>query len=236
MNDFLINAAGEFLLQDYGYGKVGPGYFNRQTMYFSTCTAGHNCLVIGGRDQRNAPEAKGVITHSQQHNGLVWLRSDATACYDGAVSVARELVLRQPGTATGKWGYVVVRDLVRTKTSEQFDFMLQPGGEVITQGSRFEIRGAKARLIGVVLSPAQATISLMPGLGDQVNVPCPFTLRIAAPTKATSAEFIVAFVPLAEGETAPQISSASSGTVRIGAEELSFNPVGTNAPTLTPVR
>lgn len=230
VNDFLINAAGEFLLQDYGYGKVGPGYFNRQTMYFSTCTAGHNCLVIGGRDQRNAPEAKGVITHSHEQDGLVWLRSDATACYDNASSMARELVLRQPGPGTGKWGYVLVRDLVRTSTPEQFDFMLQPGGEVITTGNRFEIRGAKARLIGVVLSPAQVTISLMPGLGEQVNVPRPFTMRIAAPAKATSAEFIVAFVPLAEGERAPEISMPSSDVVRIGKEDVVFSPNGTNAP------
>ena len=230
VNDFLLNAGGEFLLQDYGYGKVGPGYFNRETMYFSNATVGHNCLIIGGRNQRKGPDAKGVITHWKEQNNLLWLRSDATACYDNADSVARELVLRQPGAGTGRWGYVVVRDLARTPAPEQFDFMLQPGGEVLIDGSRFEIRGQKARLIGVVLAPQGATISLMPGLGEHINVPRPFTMRIAAPEKATSAQFIVAFVPLADGETAPDVSSPSAGVVRIGSDELVFSSDGTAAP------
>ncbi len=52
VNDFLLNVGGEWLLRDYGYGKVGPGYFNQEVDYFSNDTVGHNCLVIGGRNQR----------------------------------------------------------------------------------------------------------------------------------------------------------------------------------------
>mgnify|MGYP000241323381 CR=1 FL=1 len=59
---FLVNVGGEWLLHDYGYGKVGPGYFNRAVDYFSNDTAGHNCLVIGGRNQRKDDQSQGTIT------------------------------------------------------------------------------------------------------------------------------------------------------------------------------
>jgi hypothetical protein len=124
----------------------------------------------------------------------------------------------------------VVRDLARATKAGQFDFMLQPGGEVVTSGDSFEIRGQHARLIGKVLSPAGVTISLLPGLGENINVARPFTMRIAAPGKAQSVEFIVALAPLAEGEAAPEISSPSAGVVRIGGDELVFFPEGAKPP------
>jgi len=228
VNNFLLNAGGEWLLQDYGYGRVGPGYFNREVPYFSSRAAGHNCLVIGGAEQRKDPDSQGVITDGIEQDGVVWIRSDATAAYAGAESAVREFTVLPPRET--KWGAVVVRDLARTTEPQTFDFMLQPGGEVVVNGNRFEIRGQKARLVGVVLSPAEVTISLLPGLGEHINVPRPFTMRVAAAGKVTSVEFIVALVPLAEGEAAPAISSPSAGVVRIGEEELIFFPDGTKAP------
>ena len=125
---------------------------------------------------------------------------------------------------------MVVRDLARTPQAAQFDFMLQPGGEVVAHGDGFEIRTGHARLVGKVLSPAGVTISTMPGLGENINVPRPFALRIAAPGKAVSVEFIVALVPLAEGEATPEIGSPTLGVVRLGDDELTFFPDGTKPP------
>lgn len=230
VNDFLLNTGGEWLLQDYGYGKVGPGYFNRETIYFSVSTLGHNCLVIGGRDQRNAPDSLGTITHAAEQNGVVWLRSDATSAYEGAESVVRELVVIKPHPGTGKWGYVIVRDRARTKRPETYDFMLQPGGAVTPCGDCFEIRAKSARLVGRVLSPANTTLSLAPGLGEHVNVPSPFTLRIAAPDEATEVEFLVVLVPLAEGEVCPSVALLDGGTVQVGEDQIALSPCGEEIP------
>jgi hypothetical protein len=228
VNDFLLNAGGEWLLQDYGYGKVGPGYFDRGTIYFSVSTLGHNCLVIGGKDQRNAPDSLGTITHAEERDGLVWLRSDATPVYEGATSVVRELIVVKPHAGTGKWGHVIVRDRARAAQPETFDFMLQPGGEVIPCGDCFEIRGKAARLVGRVLSPSDVTLSLMPGLGEHVNVPAPFSLKLAAPA-ATEAEFVVVLVPLAEGESYPTVS-LEGGVVRVGGDRIVLSANGEDAP------
>jgi len=230
VNDFLLNAAGEFLLQDYGYGKVGPGYFNRETSYFSIATVGHNCLVIDGRDQFKEDFSLGEITHAEERDGVVWLRSDATACYDGAYSVVRELALVQPGPGTGKWGYVLVRDRARAHAPAQFDFMLQPGGELVMGEGRFEIRGKRARLVGVVLSPEEVALSAAPGYGENINVPQPFSLKIAAPAKRTEVEFLVVLVPLAVGETAPEVARIADG-LRVGTEVIAFSPDGKTPPT-----
>jgi hypothetical protein len=217
VNNFLLNAGGEWLLHDYGYGKVGPGYFNREVDYFSNDTAGHNCLVIGGRNQRKDRDSRGVITDATEANGVVRFRSDATAAYDGAESVVRALSLVMPHAGTGKWGYVVVHDRARTARPETFAFMLQPGGEVTTNGDTFEIAGEHARLAGKVLAPAGATMEVLPGIGEHVNVQHPRTLRIAAPGTATEMEFVVALVPLAEGETAPAVAMEADA-VRIGSD------------------
>jgi len=227
VNDFLVNAGGEWLLKDYGYGKVGPGYFDRGTIYFSVSTRGHNCLVIGGKDQR--PEGKGVITDAAEQEGAVWLRADATACYEGVESVVRELALVMPHSGTGKWGHVIVRDLARTKEPETFDFMLQPGGEVELSADGFLIRGKQARLVGKVLSPMGATMALAPGFGESINVDRPFSLRISAPGKARRVEFVVVLAPLAEGEAPPEIE-LRDGVVRVGEDRTAFSADGRSAP------
>ena len=230
VNDFLLNAGGEWLLQDYGYGKVGPGYFNRETSYFSVSTRGHNCLVIGGQDQRNAPDSMGTITHAEEHDGMVWLRSDATPVYEGAASVVRELVVVKPHAGTGKWGYVIVRDRARIAQPETFDFLLQPGGEVVPCGDCFEIKGKSARLVGGVLSPSNTTLSLAPGLGEHINVPSPFTLKIAASGEATEVEFLVVLVPLAEGEAYPAVALGQDGAVQVGEDRILLSPDGDGPP------
>jgi hypothetical protein len=69
------------------------------------------------------------------------------------------------------------------------------------------------------------------GIGDHINVENPKTLRISAPGKVKSMEFVVVLVPLAEGEAVPQISSPAKGVVQIGADTLTFSPAGTKPPT-----
>jgi len=244
VNNFLLNAGGEWLLRDYGYGKVGPGYFTKELSYFSNATAGHNCLVIGGKDQRKDPDSIGVITHAQERDGVVWFRSDATACYEGAKSVVRELTLVQPSPATGKWGWVVVRDRAilqdpsgaggKLLPHAKFDFMLQPGGKTEIDGDTFTIAGERARLFGKVIAPAGAALSLHPGLGERINVDSPLTLRISAPGQATSVEFIVSFIPLAPGEKEPEIAPLTGAIpgLRVGAQSLGFSPDTLSPPTL----
>jgi hypothetical protein len=105
VNNFLLNAGGEWLLQDYGYGKVGPGYFNREVTYFSGHAAGHNCLVLDEEDQRKEEDSKGVITDGVETDGVVWIRSDATAAYENMQSMVREWCAtwrgrRRPGSST----------------------------------------------------------------------------------------------------------------------------------------
>ena len=231
INNFLLNAGGEWLLHDYGYGEVGPGYFDRAVDYFSNDTAGHNCLVIGERNQRKDDASHGVITDGVERDGVIWFRSDATQAYDGVESVTRELALLRPHAGLGRWGAVVVRDLARTPQPETFDFMLQPGGEVSVDGDSFEIKGKSARLVGKVLSPANVRMEVRSGIGDHINVENPKTLRISAPGKVKSMEFVVVLVPLAEGEAVPQISSPAKGVVQIGADTLTFSPAGTKPPT-----
>jgi len=229
VNNFVLNAAGEWLLKDYGYGKVGPGYFSKEVSYFSNNTAGHNCLVIGGKDQRTEDDSIGTITEGAEHDGVVWFRSDATPCYEGAESVVRELALVKPHPGTGRWGYVIVRDLARTKSEETFDFMLQPGGEAETAGDTFTIAGKQARLFGKVLAPRGVTIQVLPGVGENINVDNPRTLRISAPGKTKEVEFVVVLVPLAEGEDAPEIMTRD-GAVCVGGDKITFSADGKTAP------
>lgn len=245
-NNFLLNAGGEWLLHDYGYGKVGPGYFNRAVAYFSNDTAGHNCLVVGGKNQRKDADSLGTLTDAAEQNGVVWFRSDATKAYAGAESVVREWALVRPHSSTGKWGYLVVRDRARFPTAQGFDFMLQPGAPVEYAGKRvgpgfseptveagsdrFVVRGERASLVGVVVSPRRAVMRAFPGLGN-VNVEEPLALRISAPSPVREIEFTVVFVPLAEGEQAPSIE-ALPGKVgaRVGEDRLVFDPEGTRPP------
>lgn len=257
VNDFLLNAGGEWLLRDYGYGKVGPGYFSKEIEYFSNNTAGHNCLVIGGRNQRRDDDSLGLITHAAEESGVIWFRSDATQAYQAAESVVRELALVRPHPGAGKWGYLVVRDRARVKDPQTFEFMLQPGGPVsfatlellggtvsVAQeagptectGDRFVIHGERAWLAGRVLAPAGVTMSVLPGIGEHVNVESPLTLRISAPGAAREMEFLVVLVPLAEGETAPDIEPLGKGQVgaKVGSDRLIFSAEGTAPPRLAP--
>jgi hypothetical protein len=232
VNDFLLNAGGEWLLRDYGYGEVGPGYFNKSTIYLSTGTWGHNCLVIGGRHQRLEGDSAGVITDAADADGLVWWRSDATKCYEGAESVVRDLMLLRPGAGTGKWGSVVVRDRARTSDPASFDFMLQPGGKVSLSTDGFLVEAAGARLAGRVLLPAGAALTTAAGFGGNINVADPLSLRIAAPGKSRQMEFLVVLVPLARGEKEPTIAKTGRG-VRIGTQEILFEDDGRPAPRLS---
>jgi hypothetical protein len=231
VNNFLLNAGGEWLLRDYGYGKVGPGYFNKSTIYLSTGTWGHNCLVIGGRHQRLAADSAGVITDAVDENGLLWWRSDATSCYEGAESVVRELMLLRPGNGTGKWGSVVIRDTARTSDASSYDFMLQPGGKVTLSGDGFLLEAAGARLVGRVLLPAGVTLTTAAGFGGNVNVDDPLSLRIAAPGTARQMEFLVVLVPLARDEKEPAIAYTDQ-VVRIGIREIRFEQDGRTRPRL----
>ncbi len=221
VNNFLLNAGGRWLLRDYGYGDVGPGYFNKNTIYFSTGTWGHNCLVIGGKHQRRDRDSVGVITDARDADGLLWWRSDATKCYEGAELVTRDLMLLRPGPGTGKWGSIVVRDLARTTAPSSFDFMLQPAGKVALEPAGFRVETADARLVGRVLSPAGAVLSLSDGIGGNINVTDPLSLRISTPGPANRVEFVVVLVPLAPGEQEPEIAG-SAALIRIGRRELAF--------------
>ena len=231
VNDFLLNAGGEWLLRDYGYGKVGPGYFNKSTIYLSTGTWGHNCLVIGGKHQRSEADSAGIITDAVDEKGMLWWRSDATRCYEGAESVIRDLVLIRPDGSSGKWGSVVVRDTARTSEATSFDFMLQPGGKVTVSGDTFLIEDPKARLVGRVLLPTGASMTTAPGFGGNINVDDPLSLRIAAPGRSRQMEFLVALVPLAPGEKEPTIAGTGR-SVRVGAREVVFDREGRVAPRL----
>ena len=231
VNNFLLNAGGQWLLRDYGYGKVGPGYFNKSTIYFSTGTWGHNCLVIGNRHQRREEDSIGVITDAVDSGGLLWWRSDATKCYAGADSVIRELVLIRPSPGTGKWGSVVIRDMARTSTPESYDFMLQPGGKVALVQGGFIIESPRARLIGHVLLPADARMSLSERVGGNINVDDPLSLRISSPAPAAQMEFLVVLVPLAPGEQEPTVTRTVDG-VRIGAQKLILTAGGGVVPRL----
>jgi hypothetical protein len=250
VNNFLLNAGGEWLLRDYGYGEVGPGYFGKEVDYFSNDTIGHNCLVIGGKNQRKDDASVGVITDAQEENGVVWFRSDATKCYQDAESVVREWALIRPHAGTGKWGYLVVRDRAKVAADATFEFVLQPGGPVtVTEvqvtsaptggsssgrctGDRFVIRGEKAWLAGRVLAPSGVVVSVEAGVGDHINVKEPLTLRIAAAASAKEVEFVVVFVPLADGESAPEIAALGGGKsgARIEDERIVFDPDGRRAP------
>ncbi len=231
VNNFLLNAGGQWLLRDYGYGKVGPGYFNKSTIYFSTGTWGHNCLVIDGRHQRRARDSVGMITDAVDAGGLLWWRSDATRCYEGAESAARELILVRPTSETGKWGAVVVRDLARTSASAAYDFMLQPGGRVTLKEEGFVVEASGARLVGRVLLPAGARMSVVEGVGGNVNVEEPLSLRISAPEATQQMEFLVILIPLAPGEIEPDIRQIREG-VRIGRRDLALSPDGRKPPRL----
>jgi|GEM_PF-2188095 len=229
VNNFLLNAGGEWLLRDYGYGEVGEGYFNREVIYFSNSTAAHNCLVIGEKHQRKGADSEGRITDAEESDGVVWFRSDATKAYEGAESVVRELALVLPHEGTGKWGYVVLRDRARTAAPETFDFMLNPGGEVAVNGDTFTIQCEKSRLVGKVIAPSGVTVEVLPGIGEHINVEDPRCLRIRAPEKAREVEFVVVLAPLAEGEEAPRIG-LSDGAVCVGEDRLALSPEGTAAP------
>ncbi len=231
VNDFLLNAGGEWLLRDYGYGKVGPGYFNKSIIYLSTGTWGHNCLVIGGKHQRSDADSAGVITDAVDENGLLWWRSEATMCYEGAESVVRELVLIRPDGNTGKWGSLAVHDTARTTDATSFDFMLQPGGKVTLSNDGFLIETARARLVGRVLLPAGASLTTAPGFGGNINVDDPLSLRIAAPGKNRQMEFLIVLVPLAPGEKEPTVAR-TGGSVRIGSREVLFDDQGRVPPRL----
>jgi len=232
VNNFLLNAGGEWLLRDYGYGKVGPGYFSKETIYFNTSTLSHNCLVIDGKDQRREDDSIGAITDAAEGDGAIWFRSDATKCYEGAESVVRELALVRPGEGAGRWGIVVVRDRARVSEAATFEFVLQPGGEVEIDGDTFTIQGEKARLVGRVLAPKGVSMSLALGVGERINVKDPLTLRIAAPGKAREVEFVVVLAPLAEGEEAPEVAGAEADGfgVRLGGEVIVFSAGGDAAP------
>jgi len=240
VNNFLLNAGGEWLLRDYGYGRVGGGYWDWTHVHFSQSTRAHNCLLIGGRNQRvgrwDGPELVGAgsgwITDADDRDGVVWLRSEATTAYEGALFVAREIVLVRPTQGTGKWGYVVVRDRARTEKPETFDFLLQPGAEVEVDGDRFVVRGKQATLLGRVLAPQGAIVEAVPGIGDEFNVDDPLTLRISAPSAVQEAEFLVALAPVAPGEETPRIEAVEGGVVGviIGYDRLFFSSDGKMRP------
>jgi len=232
VNNFLLNAGGEWLLRDYGYGKVGPGYFSKEAIYFNTSTLSHNCLVIDGKDQRREDDSVGAITDAAEGDGAIWFRSDATKCCEGAESVVRELALVRPGEGAGRWGIVVVRDRARVSEAATFEFVLQPGGEVEIDGDTFTIQGEKARLVGRVLAPKGVSMSLAPGVGERINVKDPLTLRIAAPEKAREMEFVVVLAPVAEGEEAPEVAGAEADGfgIRLGGEVIVFSAGGDTAP------
>ncbi len=232
VNNFLLNAGGDWLLRDYGYGKVGPGYFNKSVPYFSNSAYGHNCLVIDGHDQRRDEDSRGAITDARDENDVIWFRSDATKAYQAAESVVREIAFIVPHVITGKWGYVVVRDRARTAQPAIFEFMLQPGGPVKVAGDAFTIQCEKSRLVGRVVSPVGCKLDVVAGIGDQINVDSPLTLRIAAPSKSREVEFVVALVPLADGEVAPKIAAPqrSRPGVVVGNEVLVFSADGVQPP------
>ncbi len=231
VNNFLLNAGGRWLLRDYGYGKVGPGYFNKSTIYLSTGTWGHNCLVIDGKHQRRDDDSAGIITDAVDEGGLLWWRSDATRCYEGAESAVRELILVRPTSEAGKWGAVVVRDLARTSEPASYDFMLQPGGRVTLEKERFVVEAPGAHLVGRVLLPADARVRVVEGIGGNVNVEDPLSLRISAPEAARRMEFLVVLIPLAPGEEEPDIRQIREG-VRIGRHNLVLSPDGGKPPQL----
>jgi hypothetical protein len=231
VNNFLINVSGEWLLRDYGYGKVGPGYFNKQTIYFSTGTWGHNCLVIDKLHQRQDSDSIGRITDAVDTGELVWWRSDASHCYQGAESVVRELVMVRPARTGSKWGFVVVRDQAETFDPSTFDFVLQPGGRVSFSGNQFLIEGDDVRLVGRVLAPSKVEMSIKEGIGGNLNVEDPMSLRISAPGRLREAEFIVALVPLTPGEEPPQMAGVQGG-LQIGRTRLKLSPDGLSQPAL----
>jgi hypothetical protein len=234
VNNFLINVSGEWLLRDYGYGKVGPGYFNKQTIYFSTGTWGHNCLVIDKKHQRRDSESIGRITDAVDTGELVWWRSDASPCYSDADSVVRELVLVRPPAVGSEWGFVVVRDRAKTSSPSTFDFMLQPGGEVVVSGSQFRIQGKDTELAGKVLIPAKAEMTVEKGIGGNVNVDDPLSLRISSPDRSSETEFVVALLPLKAGEDPPQIAMVEE-VLEVGETRLAFSRDGRSQPRLKKV-
>ena len=154
LNSFTLAAYGERLAIDHGSWGYTPHYFRVVEPQIST--AWHNCVVVDGADQRQAPryrmsydpteggECYSLLGDHYSCAGAIVIRGDATLAYADMLDRCwRDVVYLKPDR------FVIYDRLIANgaRVQRHIQWLLHSQMPMVDLGSRVEIRGEKATLV-----------------------------------------------------------------------------------------
>jgi len=165
LNAFTIAAYGERLAIDHGSWGYSPHYFKVVEPQIST--AWHNCVVVDGGDQRQAPRYRmsydpreggdcySLLEQYVHCDGIQMIRGDATTAYGDTLDRCwREIVFLPPDR------FVVYDNLLTNgaRVQRHLQWMLHSAVPMRDAGTHVEVQGEKAKLIVQPVHPTDWTV------------------------------------------------------------------------------
>ncbi len=145
---------GEWLIRapGYGSGATNADFWNStgpRWNYFSNATESHSTLLIGGRNQSIAHEARSAVEHFLSSPSWCFTEINLSGAYEGIES-ARRLVVHRRGE------YILVADEVAAAKPVQVESLVQVPPNAASSGKSIDVASRAGKLTVRLLSPDSA--------------------------------------------------------------------------------
>ena len=153
LGNFLLDAAGQRWAIDLGADDYNlPAYFgNKRWTYYRLNTAGHNTLLIDGKNQD--PKAVAPIVAFSSTPARAHAVADLSAAYRGQARKVRR------GIALIDRRQVLVQDEIEGAAGSEIAWQVHTRAEIQVDGARAVLSQGGKRLVARILAPAGAAFS-----------------------------------------------------------------------------
>jgi hypothetical protein len=153
LGNFLLDAAGQRWAIELGADDYNlPAYFgNKRWTYYRLGTAGHNTLLIDGKNQD--PKAVAPIVAFLSTPARAHAVADLTAAYRGQATKVRR------GIALIDRRQVLVQDEIEGAAGSEITWQMHTRAEIQLDGARAVLGQGGKRLVARILSPADAVFT-----------------------------------------------------------------------------
>jgi hypothetical protein len=197
LGNFLLDAAGQRWAIDLGADDYNlPDYFgNKRWTYYRLNTAGHNTLLIDGKNQD--PKAVAPIAAFSSTPARAHAVADLSAAYRGQAQKVRR------GIALIDRRQVLVQDEIEGTAGSEITWQMHTRAKIQVDGSRAVLSQGGRKLVARLLSPAGAAFTTAAADAPPPQAQQPDVTKLTVKLRGSEKPLRLAVLFAVEGSDAP---------------------------------
>jgi hypothetical protein len=226
-NSFILEAYGERLVDDLGYGDPtrNPDYFSSSSgsLDYHIASASHNTILVNGEGQVNPLPYWGQLdTSKPPYMGGSILQLNATASFDYVIADASKVYglplkeFQRQAVFVRPYYFVIFDQLSATKDS-LFDWLLHTTGDISVDGDTIYVTSGNVTLAAKILMPRNFSFNILRDQyiskiwGEAPSTVAPY-IKMHPTTPLVNCQFVVALYPQMNGKVSPQLRRVETPT------------------------